>query len=62
MTRLAGKVVLISGATTGIGKASAGVFAREGAKVVLTGRRVPEGEAAAAAIRREGGTAIFVQT
>lgn len=62
MTRLAGKVVLISGATTGIGKASAGVFAREGAKVVLTGRRVPEGEAAAAAIRRDGGTAIFVQT
>jgi NAD(P)-dependent dehydrogenase (short-subunit alcohol dehydrogenase family) len=62
MTRLAGKVVLISGATTGIGKASAGVFAREGAKVVLTGRRVPEGEAAAAAIRRDGGTAVFVQT
>jgi NAD(P)-dependent dehydrogenase (short-subunit alcohol dehydrogenase family) len=62
MTRLAGKVVLISGATSGIGKASAGVFAREGAKVVLTGRRVPEGEAAAAAIRRDGGTAIFVQT
>ena len=62
MTRLAGKVVLISGATTGIGKASAGVFAREGAKVVLTGRRVPEGETAAAAIRRDGGTAIFVQT
>ena len=62
MTRLAGKVVLIAGATTGIGKASAGVFAREGAKVVLTGRRVPEGEAAAAAIRRDGGTAIFVQT
>jgi NAD(P)-dependent dehydrogenase (short-subunit alcohol dehydrogenase family) len=62
MTRLAGKVVLISGATTGIGKASAGVFAREGAKVVLTGRRDREGEAAAAAIRRDGGTAIFVQT
>jgi NAD(P)-dependent dehydrogenase (short-subunit alcohol dehydrogenase family) len=62
MTRLAGKVVLVSGATSGIGKTSAGVFAREGAKVVLTGRRVPEGEAAAEAIRRGGGTATFVQT
>ncbi len=61
MTRLAGKVVLISGATSGIGKVSAEVFAREGAKVVLTGRRAAEGEAAAAAIRRDGGSAIFVQ-
>ena len=61
MTRLAGKVVLISGATSGIGKVSAGAFAREGAKVVLTGRRIAEGEAAAAEIRRAGGTAVFVQ-
>jgi NAD(P)-dependent dehydrogenase (short-subunit alcohol dehydrogenase family) len=61
MSRLVGKVVLVSGATTGIGKVSAEVFAREGAKVVLTGRRA-EGEAVAAAIRRDGGTASFVQT
>ena len=61
MTRLAGKVVLVSGATTGIGKVSAEVFAREGARVVLTGRRA-EGEAVARAIRRDGGTATFVQT
>lgn len=61
MSRLVGKVVLVSGATTGIGKVSAEVFAREGAKVVLTGRRA-EGEAVAAAIRRDGGTATFVQT
>ncbi len=47
MTRLAGKVVLVSGATTGIGKVSAEVFAREGARVVLTGQRA-EGEAVAA--------------
>ena len=62
MTRLAGKVVLISGATSGIVKVCAEVFAREGASVVLTGRRTDEGEAAAARIRRDGGKAIFVQT
>jgi NAD(P)-dependent dehydrogenase (short-subunit alcohol dehydrogenase family) len=61
VTRLADKVVFISGATSGIGKVAAGVFAREGAKVVLTGRRESEGEAAAAAIRADGGEALFVR-
>jgi NAD(P)-dependent dehydrogenase (short-subunit alcohol dehydrogenase family) len=62
MPRLEGKVVFVSGATGGIGKVSAEVFAREGARVVLAGRRVAEGEAAAAGIRRAGGEALFVPT
>lgn len=62
MTRLAGKVVFISGATGGIGKVAAGCFAREGAKVVVTGRRVPEGEAVVEDITRQGGSAIFIRT
>lgn len=61
MSRLAGKVAFIAGATSGIGRAAAGLFAREGAKVVVTGRRIAEGEATVEEIRSAGGDAIFVQ-
>jgi NAD(P)-dependent dehydrogenase (short-subunit alcohol dehydrogenase family) len=59
---LAGKAAVITGALTGIGRASAQRFAREGAKVVLTGRHDAEGEALAREIEASGGTACFVRS
>ena len=56
---LQGKVGAITGATAGLGRATAYAMAREGAAVVLTGRSSSEGEAAAAEIRGLGGRAVF---
>ena len=56
--RMAGKVALVTGAGSGIGKAAAMQFAREGAAVALVGRRAEPLVEVAAAITGEGGRAI----
>jgi NAD(P)-dependent dehydrogenase (short-subunit alcohol dehydrogenase family) len=60
--RFQDKVVLVTGATSGIGKVCALAFAREGARVVVVGRRLEEGEKTVKQIKDEGGEAFFIQT
>jgi NAD(P)-dependent dehydrogenase (short-subunit alcohol dehydrogenase family) len=55
------KVALVTGGTSGIGKATAIAFARAGAKVVLTGRREKEGAQVVAEIKKLGGDAAFIR-
>jgi len=62
MGRLEGKVCIITGATSGIGRESAKVFAREGAKVVFAGRREARGREVEAEIKAAGGDCLFVRT
>ena len=60
--RLANKVALITGGTSGIGEACALLFAREGARVAITGRNESRGHAVTVKILESGGRAIFIRT
>ncbi|AXF04552.1 glucose 1-dehydrogenase [Paraburkholderia hospita] len=55
-------VVLITGALSGIGRATAFAFARAGARLVVSGRRAAEGAALEAELRETGAEAFFVKT
>jgi NAD(P)-dependent dehydrogenase (short-subunit alcohol dehydrogenase family) len=55
-------VVLITGALTGIGRATAIAFAREGARIVVSGRRDEAGQALAAELRNLGAQAEFARS
>jgi len=58
---LAGKVALVTGGTSGIGRDTAVLFAKEGAKVVVTGRREAEGKETLEMMRAAGGDGLFLK-
>jgi NAD(P)-dependent dehydrogenase (short-subunit alcohol dehydrogenase family) len=59
---LEGKVGLVTGGTSGIGRVTAVLFATAGAKVVVAGRRETEGEETVELVRAAGGDGLFVKT
>ena len=58
--KLADKVAIITGGNTGIGKATAELFARERARICITGRNEERCREVVAEIKKNGGQAIFV--
>ena len=58
--KLQNKVAIVTGATSGMGRETAAVFAREGAKVVVTGRNEARAKEIVDRIKAEGGEAIYV--
>jgi A-factor type gamma-butyrolactone 1'-reductase (1S-forming) len=62
MKTLVGKVVIVTGASSGLGQAAALKFAREGAKVVVAARREDRGQAVAKQVEALGGEGFFIKT
>ncbi|PSB08873.1 short chain dehydrogenase [Pleurocapsa sp. CCALA 161] len=62
MMNFSGKVAIVTGGTSGIGRATAIAYAHQGAKVVIAGRRVIEGEETVKKIEDAGGKAFFIPT
>ena len=58
--KLEGKVAIVTGGSSGIGEATAHLFAKEGARVALMARRVEQGLKVQEAINSEGGEATFI--
>jgi meso-butanediol dehydrogenase/(S,S)-butanediol dehydrogenase/diacetyl reductase len=61
MGKLSNQTAIITGATSGIGKATALLFARENANLVVTGRRMELGQALATKINAAGGQCLYIQ-
>ncbi len=61
-TELEGKVALVTGGTSGIGREAAVLFAKAGASVVVAGRREVEGQTTIDLVRATGGDGLFVKT
>ena len=61
MKQLAGKIAIITGGASGIGRATAQLFVEHGAALVIADINTPDGEKLAAKIRSDGGQAVFIQ-
>lgn len=62
MSTFTGKVVIVTGASSGLGEAAALKFAREGAKVVIAARREDKSQAVVQQIKALGGEGVFIKT